>query len=135
MQARVALLRRRLDDLSVPHWRNPSHIVPVMVGDADLCRRISNVLLDQYDIYIQPINYPTVPRGTERLRITVSPFHSDADIEHLSTALAEIWSSGLLEYFPARDHLEARSYLDRAACVHPAARVTQPLGFDSIISV
>ena len=95
MQARVALLRRRLDDLSVPHWRNPSHIVPVMVGDADLCRRISNVLLDQYDIYIQPINYPTVPRGTERLRITVSPFHSDADIEHLSYCV----SRNLVEWF------------------------------------
>jgi 5-aminolevulinate synthase len=135
MQARVALLRRRLDDLSVPHWRNPSHIVPVMVGDADLCQRISNVLLDQYDIYIQPINYPTVSRGTERLRITVSPFHSDADIEHLSTALAEIWSSGLLEYFHARDYLDTTSYRDRAACVRPAARVTQPPGFDSVISV
>ena len=68
----------------VPHLRNPSHIVPVMVGDADLCKHISDVLLDQYDIYIQPINYPTVPRGTERLRITVSPFHSDKDIEYLT---------------------------------------------------
>ena len=117
LQDRVALLRRRLDDLSVPHLRNPSHIVPVMVGDADLCKHISNVLLDQYDIYIQPINYPTVPRGTERLRITVSPFHSDADIEHLSVAFAEIWSSGLLEDFHARKNLETKSNRDRAAYV------------------
>jgi len=57
------------------------------------------VLLNEYDIYIQPINYPTVPRGTERLRITASPFHSRADIEHLTTALAEIWSSRLVDHF------------------------------------
>ena len=102
MQDRVALLRRRLDDHRIPHLRNPSHIVPVMIGDAHLCKHISDVLLDQYDVYIQPINYPTVPRGTERLRITVSPFHSDKDIGHLSTALAEIWSNGMLDYLPAR---------------------------------
>jgi 5-aminolevulinate synthase len=102
MQDRVTLLRRRLDDHRIPHLRNPSHIVPVMVGDAHLCKHISDVLLDQYDIYIQPINYPTVPRGTERLRITVSPFHSDEDIGHLSIALAEIWSDGLMDYPPAR---------------------------------
>jgi 5-aminolevulinate synthase len=102
MQDRVTLLRRRLDDHRIPHLRNPSHIVPVMVGDAHLCKHISDVLLDQYDIYIQPINYPTVPRGMERLRITVSPFHSDEDIGHLSIALAEIWSNGLMDYPPAR---------------------------------
>jgi 5-aminolevulinate synthase len=102
MKDRVALLRRRLDDNRIPHLRNPSHIVPVMVGDAHLCKQISDVLLNQYDIYIQPINYPTVPRGTERLRITVSPFHSDKDIDHLCTALAEIWSNGLLDYLPDR---------------------------------
>jgi 5-aminolevulinate synthase len=102
MQDRVTLLRRRLDDHRIPHLRNPSHIVPVMVGDAHLCKHISDVLLDQYDIYIQPINYPTVPRGTERLRITVSPFHSDEDIGHLNIALAEIWSDGLMDYPPAR---------------------------------
>jgi 5-aminolevulinate synthase len=74
----------------------------VMVGDAHLCKHISDVLLDQYNIYIQPINYPTVPRGTERLRITVSPFHSDRDIGHLCAALAEIWSNGLFDYLPDR---------------------------------
>jgi 5-aminolevulinate synthase len=115
MHSRVASVRSRLDDVGVPHLRNPSHIVPVIVGKADLCRHISELLLDRYDIYIQPINYPTVPRGTERLRITVSPLHSDTDIDHLSSALAEIWSSGLLEYFPG-DVLEKRSYRDQAAC-------------------
>lgn len=102
MKERVALLRRRLDACRIPHLRNPSHIVPVMVGDAHLCKHISDVLLDQYDIYIQPINYPTVPRGTERLRITVSPFHSDKDIGHLCNALKEIWSNGLLDNIPVR---------------------------------
>jgi 5-aminolevulinate synthase len=91
-QNRVATLRRRLNDVGVSHLDNPSHIVPVMVGDPVLCKHISDVLLDHYGIYAQPINYPTVPRGTERLRITPSPLHSDADIDHLVMALSEIWS-------------------------------------------
>jgi 5-aminolevulinate synthase len=115
MHSRVAALRSRLDDIGVPHLRNPSHIVPVMVGKADLCRQISDVLLNEYDIYIQPINYPTVPRGTERLRITVSPYHSEADIEHLTTALAQIWSSPLVEHFSFRDVAGTGSYSERAA--------------------
>ena len=82
-QDRVATLRRRLDAIGIPHLPNPSHIVPVMVGDPVLCKRIADELLARFDIYVQPINYPTVPRGTERLRITPSPLHSDADIEHL----------------------------------------------------
>jgi 5-aminolevulinate synthase len=91
-QNRVALLRRRLDAIGVPHTNNPSHIVPVMVGDPVLCKQISDRLLEQYSIYVQPINYPTVPRGTERLRITPSPLHTDADVEHLVGALGAIWS-------------------------------------------
>jgi 5-aminolevulinate synthase len=98
LHRRVASLRCRLDDLGVPHLRNQSHIVPVMVGDALLCKQISDVLLERYDIYIQPINYPTVPRGTERLRITTSPLHSEADLDRLTTALGEIWSSGLVDH-------------------------------------
>ncbi|SFJ16725.1 5-aminolevulinate synthase [Bosea sp. OK403] len=91
-QDRVAALRARLDTVGIPHLPNPSHIVPVMVGDAVLCKRISDELLERFDVYVQPINYPTVPRGTERLRITPSPMHSDADIDHLVGALTAIWS-------------------------------------------
>jgi 5-aminolevulinate synthase len=92
-QLRVRELRARLDSAGLPHMMNPSHIVPVMVGDASLCKRISDQLLDEFDIYVQPINYPTVPRGTERLRITPTPLHGSEDIARLVDALSSIWAS------------------------------------------
>ncbi len=96
-QARVAELRAALDEVGVPHMPNPSHIVPVMVGDAKLCKQISDRLMQQFGVYLQPINYPTVPRGTERLRITPGPLHSSADIQHLVAALSSIWSEHSLK--------------------------------------
>ena len=89
---RVAKVRRRLDAMGIPTLDNPSHIIPIMVGDAHKCKRISDWLLEHHGIYVQPINYPTVPVGTERLRLTPSPVHTDGDIDKLVRSLSEIWS-------------------------------------------
>ncbi|MEO1015314.1 MAG: 5-aminolevulinate synthase [Pseudomonadota bacterium] len=91
-QAAVAKVRARLHGVGIPTLENPSHIVPVMVKDAAKCKWISDWLMENHGIYVQPINYPTVARGTERLRITPSPVHTDDDIDRLVRALSEIWS-------------------------------------------
>ena len=88
----VARLRARLDAAGIPHLRNDSHIVPVMIGDPVKTKMIADTLMERWGIYVQPINYPTVPKGTERLRFTPSPLHSDADIDHLMGALNALWS-------------------------------------------
>lgn len=91
-QRRVEDVRARLDALGLPHIDNPSHIIPVMVGDPVKCKFISDTLLNEHGIYIQPINYPTVPKGTERLRITPSPVHSEEDVDKLLSALEDLWT-------------------------------------------
>ena len=98
--SKVAEVRTRLEALGIPHVDNPSHIIPVMVGDPVKCKYISDVLLKEYGVYIQPINYPTVPKGTERLRITPSPVHSAKDIDHLVGALGMLWEQCKLARMP-----------------------------------
>jgi 5-aminolevulinate synthase len=91
MMARVQEVRAGLDRVGIPYLPNNGHIVPVMVGDAAKAKWISDYLLDHNGIYIQPINFPTVARGKERLRITPTPCHTTADIEHLLVSLNNLW--------------------------------------------
>lgn len=90
-QERAANLKARLKAAELPVMASESHIVPVMVGDPVVCRQITDLLMERHGIYVQPINYPTVPRGSERLRLTPTPLHSDTDMDRLVAALSQIW--------------------------------------------
>jgi 5-aminolevulinate synthase len=91
-QERAATLKKRLTDAGIPVMPSETHIVPVMVGDPVLCKQASDELLFNYSVYVQPINYPTVPRGTERLRFTPTPLHNDELMDHLVDSLVKVWS-------------------------------------------
>jgi 5-aminolevulinate synthase len=90
-QNRAARVKAVLNAVGLPVMPNDTHIVPVMIGDPDKCKEASDLLLADHGIYIQPINYPTVPRGTERLRITPTPYHDNALIDALAEALVNVW--------------------------------------------
>jgi 5-aminolevulinate synthase len=90
-QDRAARVKAVLNAAGLPVKASDTHIVPVMVGDPEKCKAASDLLLEEYGIYIQPINYPTVPRGTERLRITPTPYHDDTLIDTLAEALVNVW--------------------------------------------
>jgi 5-aminolevulinate synthase len=92
-QERAATLKARLKAKRLPVTDNPSHIVPVMVGCPVHCKAVTDALLQRYGIYVQPINYPTVSKGTERMRLTPSPVHSDEQMAKLVNALDELWSA------------------------------------------
>jgi 5-aminolevulinate synthase len=92
-QEKAAELKGRLVAARLPVMPSPSHIVPVMVGDPVHCKALTDVLLERHGIYVQPINYPTVPKGTERIRLTPSPVHTAQQMDHLVAVLADLWNA------------------------------------------
>jgi 5-aminolevulinate synthase len=92
-KAHAKRLTRELKSRGLPVLETPSHIVPVMVGEPVQCKTLTDRLLAEFSIYVQPINYPTVPKGTERIRLTPGPLHGELEIARLTTALDQLWSS------------------------------------------
>jgi 5-aminolevulinate synthase len=91
-QERARTLKATLKSRDLPVMDNPSHIVPVLVGDPVHCKTVTDMLMQHYGIYVQPINYPTVSKGTERIRLTPTPMHTDEHMEWLGTALSALWA-------------------------------------------
>ncbi len=114
-QRQSMLTKHALSAAGLPVMANQSHIVPVHVGDAERCKMASDMLMDRHSIYIQPINYPTVAKGTERLRITPSPLHTDAHVAHLVEAMVDVWESLKLPFVEEPNIVEFK----RAHHAHP----------------
>lgn len=110
MHARAAQFKRMLTDAGLPIMRTVSHIVPVLVGDALRCKAASDALLARFNLYVQPINYPTVPKGAERLRVTVSPFHTTAMMHAMVDALTTIWKDLHLPFVAAAERPPVGQY-------------------------
>ena len=87
----VARLKERMDQAGLPHIKGDSHIVPLVVGEPTCCKMVTDMLLSEYNIYVQPINFPTVPRGTERMRLTATAAHSLEQVDHLADVLEDLW--------------------------------------------
>src|SRR5271166_393369 len=120
-QYMAAVAKHALRAAGLPILDNPSHIVPVMVGDADRCKAASDLLLNRHSMYIQPINYPTVTIGTERLRITPTPRHNEAHVSSLVEALVDVWKTLGLPFTTAQS-VPLRRRKPLPECVYPKIR-------------
>ena len=92
-QRNVALFKDMLERADLPYMRGESHIVPLIVGEPTCCKEVSDVLMKEYNIYVQPINFPTVPKGTERLRLTATAAHSEEDVRFMANTLQDLWQN------------------------------------------
>jgi 5-aminolevulinate synthase len=117
----AAVTKHALRAAGLPVLENSSHIVPVMIGGADRCKEASDLLLGRHSIHIQPINYPTVPIGKERLRITPTPLHNEVHVSNLVEALVDVWKTLDLPFSPARN-LTLRERRPNPECVYPKMR-------------